>query len=88
MLRKGIVAQVAGAGLALLDYGHENPLERPRELAALIEAFLAGVGTTSSRSRDGGGRRLTINQAHRISPHVIIMRLSACSTQQASRGAD
>jgi non-heme chloroperoxidase len=45
MLREEIVARVSGARLALLDCGHEVPLERPRELAALVEAFLAGVGT-------------------------------------------
>jgi pimeloyl-ACP methyl ester carboxylesterase len=43
-LRDGIVSQIHGARLALLDCGHEVPLERPRELAALVEAFLAGLG--------------------------------------------
>jgi pimeloyl-ACP methyl ester carboxylesterase len=43
LLRDGVVAQIAGARLALVDCGHEIPLERPAELAALIEAFLAGL---------------------------------------------
>ena len=29
--------------MAIVDGGHEIPLERPGELAALIEAFLAGL---------------------------------------------
>ena len=33
-----------GGYMVILDCGHEIPLERPRELAALIEAFLAGLG--------------------------------------------
>jgi pimeloyl-ACP methyl ester carboxylesterase len=43
-LRAGVVAPLAGARLALVDCGHEIPLEAPRELAAVIEAFLAGLG--------------------------------------------
>jgi pimeloyl-ACP methyl ester carboxylesterase len=46
ILRNGIVAQIPGARLALLDCAHEIPLEKPRELAALIEAFLAGLNIT------------------------------------------
>ena len=42
-LRAGVVAPLPRARLALLDCGHEIPLEAPRELAALIEAFLAGL---------------------------------------------
>jgi hypothetical protein len=29
--------------MAIVDCGHEIPLERPRELAAIVEAFLAGL---------------------------------------------
>src|SRR5262249_13242754 len=43
VLRGGVVAPLANARLALVDAGHEIPLERPREFAALIEAFLAGL---------------------------------------------
>jgi pimeloyl-ACP methyl ester carboxylesterase len=42
MLRDAVVPPLAGARLALIDCGHEVPLEAPAELAALIEAFLAG----------------------------------------------
>lgn len=38
-------SHVPRARLAVLDAGHEIPLEQPRELAALIEAFLAGLAT-------------------------------------------
>jgi pimeloyl-ACP methyl ester carboxylesterase len=41
MLRESVVAPLARARLALLDAGHEIPIEAPGELAALIEAFLA-----------------------------------------------
>ena len=43
-LRAAVVAPLARARLALIDCGHEIPIEAPRELAALIEAFLAGLG--------------------------------------------
>lgn len=43
LLRATIASQVPGARMAVVDCGHEIPLERPRELAALVEAFLAGL---------------------------------------------
>jgi 3-oxoadipate enol-lactonase len=43
-LRAAVVAPLAAARLALIDCGHEIPLEAPTELAAMIEAFLAGRG--------------------------------------------
>jgi non-heme chloroperoxidase len=46
-LRQGVVAPLQHARLALLDCNHEIPFERPRELAALIEAFLAGLAPGS-----------------------------------------
>jgi pimeloyl-ACP methyl ester carboxylesterase len=42
-LRAAVVAPLAGARLARVDCGHEVPIEAPHELAALIEAFLAGL---------------------------------------------
>jgi pimeloyl-ACP methyl ester carboxylesterase len=42
MLHREIVARIPGARLAKLDCGHEIPLEKPEETAALIEAFVAG----------------------------------------------
>jgi pimeloyl-ACP methyl ester carboxylesterase len=46
VLRGGVAAPLPNARIALVDAGHEIPLERPRELAALIEAFLAGLGSS------------------------------------------
>jgi len=43
-LRAAVVAPLAGAQLALVDAGHEIPIEAPRELAAMIDAFLADLG--------------------------------------------
>jgi pimeloyl-ACP methyl ester carboxylesterase len=43
-LRATVVAPLTAARLALIDCGHEIPIEAPHELAALIEAFLAGLG--------------------------------------------
>jgi pimeloyl-ACP methyl ester carboxylesterase len=43
MLRAAVVAPLAEARLALVDCGHEIPIEAPRELAGLTEAFLAGL---------------------------------------------
>jgi hypothetical protein len=48
-LRAAVVAPLARARLALIDCGHEIPLEAPRELAAVIEAFLAGLGRATDR---------------------------------------
>jgi pimeloyl-ACP methyl ester carboxylesterase len=45
LLRDTIASQIRCARMAVVDCGHEVPLERSRELAALIEAFLAGLGT-------------------------------------------
>jgi pimeloyl-ACP methyl ester carboxylesterase len=42
-LRAGMVDAIPGARLAVLDCSHEIPLEKPVELAAVIEAFLAGI---------------------------------------------
>jgi pimeloyl-ACP methyl ester carboxylesterase len=41
---RGMVASIPRARLALLDSNHEVPIEQPREFAALLEAFLAGLG--------------------------------------------
>ena len=42
-LRAEVLAALPHARLALLDCGHEIPLEAPQELAAIVEAFLAGT---------------------------------------------
>ena len=44
LLRHGVVGPLPRARLALLDSNHEIPVEQPRELAGLVEAFLAGLG--------------------------------------------
>lgn len=44
LLRNTIASKIRGARMVILDCGHEIPLERPHELATLIEAFLAGGG--------------------------------------------
>jgi pimeloyl-[acyl-carrier protein] methyl ester esterase len=43
-LRAAVVPPLRGARLALIDCGHEIPIEAPHELAGMIEAFLAGLG--------------------------------------------
>jgi pimeloyl-ACP methyl ester carboxylesterase len=43
-LRAAVVASIPGSRLALLDCNHEIPIERPRELAGLLQAFQAGLG--------------------------------------------
>ena len=43
-LRAAVVASIPGSRLALLDSNHEIPIERPRDLAGLLEAFQAGLG--------------------------------------------
>jgi pimeloyl-ACP methyl ester carboxylesterase len=48
MLRLTVVDGLPHARLALLDCGHEIPVELPRELAAIIEAFLAGLPVATS----------------------------------------
>ena len=40
----GWVASMPRARLALLDSNHDIPLEQPREFAAVLEAFLTGIG--------------------------------------------
>ena len=43
-LREEIVRKIPAARLAVLDCGHEIPVELPRETGALIEAFVSGLG--------------------------------------------
>ena len=40
-LRREVVAKIPGARLELLDCGHNVPLEKPAETAALIREFVA-----------------------------------------------
>ena len=43
-LREQVVSQIPSARMALLDCGHEIPLEMPVETAAIIESFVAALG--------------------------------------------
>lgn len=43
VLRAGVVSPLPRARLVVVDAGHEIPLEQPQVLAALIEAFVAGL---------------------------------------------
>jgi pimeloyl-ACP methyl ester carboxylesterase len=54
-LRDGVVAPLRGARLELLDCGHEIPVERPRELARLIDEFT--LQTTGAAQPVSGARR-------------------------------
>ncbi|HEY1304727.1 MAG TPA: alpha/beta hydrolase [Vicinamibacterales bacterium] len=42
-LRQETVARIPGARLVRFDCGHEIPVERPAQAAAVMEAFLAGL---------------------------------------------
>jgi pimeloyl-ACP methyl ester carboxylesterase len=44
-LRQEIVGRIPNARLVHVDCGHEIPVERPAQAAALLEAFLAGLMT-------------------------------------------
>ena len=46
LVREEVVTRIPGARLALVDCGHEIPLERPLETAGLIGAFVAGLSTS------------------------------------------
>lgn len=43
LVRKEVVDRIPGARMALLDCGHEIPLKKPLETAALIQAFIAAL---------------------------------------------
>jgi hypothetical protein len=43
--------EVLSAWRSVVDCGHEVPIDAPHELAALIEAFLAGLGEHGGRQR-------------------------------------
>lgn len=44
MLKSTVLTQIAGARMVALPCGHEIPQEMPEQTAALVEAFLSGVG--------------------------------------------
>ena len=50
-IRREIVHKVPGARMALLDCGHNLPLEVPIAVGAVIEAFVAGLAGNSVQDR-------------------------------------
>jgi pimeloyl-ACP methyl ester carboxylesterase len=52
LLREAVAGPLPSARLALLDAGHEVGIELPGQLAALVEAFLGGLGERRA-ARDG-----------------------------------
>ena len=44
VLRGTVLTQIAGARMIALPCGHEIPQEMPEQAAALVEAFLSGLG--------------------------------------------
>ena len=42
-VKQAVIGLIPGSRLALIDCGHETPMEMPATTAALIEAFLAGL---------------------------------------------
>lgn len=44
MLKSTLLTQIAGARMVALPCGHEIPQELPEQTAALVEAFLSGLG--------------------------------------------
>jgi non-heme chloroperoxidase len=51
LLREGVVGPLPSARLELLDAGHEIPIELPRQLAALVTAFVAERAPEAARAR-------------------------------------
>ena len=51
-LRDEIVAHIPQARMAVLECGHEIPLEKPMQLAGLVEAFVAGLATSTCRAEN------------------------------------
>jgi pimeloyl-ACP methyl ester carboxylesterase len=43
-LKSTVLAQIAGARMVMLPCGHEIPQEMPEQTAALLEAFVSGLG--------------------------------------------
>ena len=65
-VREAVADRLRGARLVELECGHEIPLEKPRETAALIEAFVAGVGNGSGRQVSQGPDRIVTTEAERF----------------------
>jgi len=48
LLRSTVLSQISGARLIALPCGHEIPQEMPEQAAALVEAFLSGLGQSAT----------------------------------------
>jgi non-heme chloroperoxidase len=48
LLRSTVLSQILGARLIALPCGHEIPQEMPEQAAALVEAFLSGLGQSAT----------------------------------------
>ena len=48
LLKSTILTQIAGTRMVALPCGHEIPQEMPEQAAALVEAFLSGLGRTAA----------------------------------------
>ena len=54
LLRDAVQPLLRGARLAFVDSNHEVPIEAPLELAAIISAFVAGLGASAASSISAG----------------------------------
>jgi pimeloyl-ACP methyl ester carboxylesterase len=48
LLRTAVLSQISGARLIALPCGHEIPQEMPEQAAALLAAFLSGLGQSAA----------------------------------------
>ena len=48
LLRSTVLSQIAGARMVALPCGHEIPQEMPHQTAALLEAFVSGLGQSGT----------------------------------------
>lgn len=51
LLKTTVMSQLAGARIVALPCGHEIPQEMPEQTAALVEAFVSGIGHTREAAR-------------------------------------
>jgi non-heme chloroperoxidase len=54
VVRSTVSSQISGARQVALSCGHEIPQEMPEQTAAIVEAFLSGLGARSAEAAEGG----------------------------------
>jgi non-heme chloroperoxidase len=54
VVRSTVSSQILGARQVALPCGHEIPQEMPEQTAAIMEAFLSGLGVRSAEAAEGG----------------------------------